>query len=135
MILSSVPEFIDPVTVGAPTQSCVATVIFFILSMKRWKVTSRKFSILSKFEIYICPQKLQTFYDIAEKSWCKKTDPNAHCTVKNIKFNRAHFQMRKYMSDVDSTHCTPLPRDHFLLPWDPATELAFATIESESSKL
>jgi hypothetical protein len=45
--------------------------------------------------------------------------------------------MRKYMSDVDSTHCTPLPRDHFLLPWDPATELAFETIESEtdSSKL
>jgi len=71
----------------------------------------------------------------AEKSWCKKTEPNAHCTVKSIKFNRCDFQMRKYMSDVDSTHCTPLPRDHFLLPWDPATELAFETIESDSSKL
>ncbi len=61
----------------------------------------------------------------------------AKCTLhsENIKFNRGHFQMRKYMSDLDSTHCTPLPRDHFLLPWDPATELAFETIESDSSKL
>lgn len=37
----------------------------------------------------------------------------------------------KYMTDVDTSHCTPLPTAHFQLPWDPTTEvMAFETIES-----
>jgi hypothetical protein len=47
------------------------------------------------------------------------------------------MQSRKYMSDVDTTHCTPLPVGLFQLPWDPtSTELTFETIEpSDGSKL
>jgi hypothetical protein len=45
----------------------------------------------------------------------------------------AMFQSNKYMTDVDTTHCTPLPVAHFQLPWDPTTEvMAFETIEPAS---
>lgn len=45
------------------------------------------------------------------------------------------YLSRKYMSDVDTTHCTPLPVSLFQLPWDPSTDVMFETIESDSSKL
>jgi hypothetical protein len=28
------------------------------------------------------------------------------------------FQACQYMTDIDNTHCTPLPANLFLLPWE-----------------
>jgi len=35
----------------------------------------------------------------------------------------------RFMTDLNTTHCTPLPAQKFLLPWDPAVETEFVTVE------
>jgi len=34
----------------------------------------------------------------------------------------------KHMSEVDTSHCTPLPVSHFTLPWDPAVDSQFVNV-------
>lgn len=38
----------------------------------------------------------------------------------------AEYLLRKHFVDYKSTHCTPLPMEHFQIPWDlPNTETGF----------
>lgn len=34
----------------------------------------------------------------------------------------------KHMSEIDTSHCTPLPASHFTLPWDPAVDSQFVNV-------
>ena len=38
------------------------------------------------------------------------------------------FQASKYMTEFDATHCTPLPVEKFVLPWDPVEKEAFVKV-------
>ena len=40
----------------------------------------------------------------------------------------ALFLAKNYMTEVDATHCTPLPKDKFLLPFDPTEKDAFVKV-------
>lgn len=38
----------------------------------------------------------------------------------------AEYLVRKHLIDFNSTHCTPLPTEHFQIPWDvPSVENGF----------
>jgi len=43
------------------------------------------------------------------------------------------FLASKHMSEVDTTHCTPLPTSHFTPPWEPAIDSQYVNISAQSS--
>ena len=38
----------------------------------------------------------------------------------------------KYMTDLNTTHCTPLPAHKLTLPWDPSVDSEFVTVENSA---
>ena len=40
------------------------------------------------------------------------------------------FLASKLMTDLNTTHCTPLPPHKFLLPWEPSVESDFVTVDT-----
>ena len=39
------------------------------------------------------------------------------------------FLASKLMTDLNTTHCTPLPPHKFLLPWEPSVESEYVTVD------
>jgi len=40
----------------------------------------------------------------------------------------------RFMTDLNSTHCTPLPPHKFILPWDPSVEAEFVTVDTSKEE-
>jgi len=44
------------------------------------------------------------------------------------------FLASRLMTDLNTTHCTPLPSHKFLLPWDPSVESEFVTVDTSKEE-
>ena len=40
----------------------------------------------------------------------------------------------RFMTDLNSSHCTPLPPHKFILPWDPSVESEFVTVDTSKGE-
>lgn len=68
-------------------------------------------------------QKLQSY--VSENSKQYPLDIGADYSD-DERVEMAEYLVRKHFVDYNSSHCTPLPVEHFQIPWDlPSTESGF----------
>lgn len=99
------------------------------VDMSAWVYTystfSQTFSVAKNTSIVdrACYQKLQAHVSENSKTYPLQIGAEYSEEERN---QMAEYLLRKHFSDFKSTHCTPLPIEHFQIPWDlPSTESGF----------